>query len=477
MNIVQKENYTSASGDKFTEEDIAILTKYYIHTDYVNSNIVAFSTDTVEKIVEQDEKLYQDAIEQLYASAHPQYTFQTSQDNLLMMPEFNDIVDVRFGKPDGWVFNNYKNWDQGLWVGNFVRVAIRDDYQVKLRVIRMEFNPCHLENKFDITFSSMVQYKSKRNDFISILNEGGVSNKNAITARYASHAATADSVAISSDMILKILNSSTFTKYMNNANFNGGIANGLSPGAVISVKQISADRAEIDELFAEYVQANKVVAKILEADDAVIENLKAGLIDADHIVSRLLEADEAKITNLFASKGVIDYLESQLVVAGHIDAGELKAAIAEIDTLDADSAFVTYLNNHMATIANASIDTTIIANAVAAKITVADLFGGQIVLSDNMQIVSENGQLAMTGQAIQIGGYDDNGDFYVGIQLGYDTNGNPSLVVRNRDGATVLDANGITSNAIADGLIVNNMIHSGAITEDKLGFSIMKSGD
>ena len=107
----------------------------------------------------------------------------------------------------------------------------------------------------------------------------------------------------------------------------------------------------------------------------------------------------------------------------------------------------------------------------------ADLAAGNIVLTNTMRILSENGQMVMNGQALQIMGEDSNGDPYVGIQLGYDTNENPSLILRNEDGATILTPDGITTDAIADGLIINNMIHDGTISKDKLGFQIMESGD
>lgn len=109
--------------------------------------------------------------------------------------------------------------------------------------------------------------------------------------------------------------------------------------------------------------------------------------------------------------------------------------------------------------------------------TVGELAAGDITISDSMRILSENGNLIMNGSALQILGTDSQGNPYVGVQLGYASNGQPSLVLRNEDGATIVDPNGITSDAIADGLIVNDMIHTGTISEDKLGFQVMKSGD
>jgi len=37
---VQLENFVDSKGVKFTEKELELLKKYYIHTDYVNDNIV-----------------------------------------------------------------------------------------------------------------------------------------------------------------------------------------------------------------------------------------------------------------------------------------------------------------------------------------------------------------------------------------------------------------------------------------------------
>jgi hypothetical protein len=48
------------------------------------------------------------------------------------------------------------------------------------------------------------------------------------------------------------------------------------------------------------------------------------------------------------------------------------------------------------------------------------------------------------------------------------------LVLRNENGATIIEPSGITADAVADGLIVNNMIHDNTISENKLSFNVMK---
>ena len=83
----------------------------------------------------------------------------------------------------------------------------------------------------------------------------------------------------------------------------------------------------------------------------------------------------------------------------------------------------------------------------------------------------------MSGTALQILGEDSNGDPYVGVQLGYDTNSNPSLILRNEDGAVVVSPSGITADAIADGLIVNDMIFNHTIEKEKCHFNVATAND
>jgi len=50
----------------------------------------------------------------------------------------------------------FKAWHGQLEVGNFIRVAMREDFQVKLRVTSIGFNPFLIEPTIDLTFSNMT---------------------------------------------------------------------------------------------------------------------------------------------------------------------------------------------------------------------------------------------------------------------------------------------------------------------------------
>ena len=587
----------------FTEDELALLDKYYLHTDYTNQDIITTSISTNQQIVDTENQLYLDAMEELYVESHPQYQWTTTQDNLLLMPELHD-------------------WHGDLHVGNFIRISFRDDYQVKLRVSSITLNPLMLEPTIELQFTSMTQYKSKRNDFTAILDQANSSTKNSITSSISKKSGTDNQVNVDSALILKLLNSSTFQGYMgsNNANITGSTINAVSGNIQtiatnvinamdINVSRITGTQAQFDELFTNYLKSNLIVTKMINAQNADIENLtakiitvggtqitedliqtaqlsadqitsgtidtnrinvndvirvgtnsittiaegvistaeisadqitsgtistnrinvndvitvgtnaittiaegvittenvvatlvsatsgdfddltadsafiqylnsgiiEAGTVSADAVIAALVEAEEGDFDSLTSDSAFIQYLNSNLIIASEIRVDDLKAKLAQVDTLTAGSAFVTYLQGLSSTVAQSTITDAYIYNAVANKISVADLAAGNIVLTNTMKILSENGQMVMNGSALQIMGEDSNGDPYVGIQLGYDTNENPSLILRNEDGATILTPEGITSDAVADGLIVNNMIHDGTIARGKLGFPIVET--
>ena len=514
----------------FTDEEIALLDKYYLHTDYVNQNILTTNISTNEEIVNTEYQLYLDAIEELYVESHPQYTWTTTQDNLLLMPEFHD-------------------WHGDLHVGNFIRISFRDDYQVKLRVSSITLNPLMLEPTIELQFTTMTQYKSKRNDFAAIIDSANTSTKNSITSTISRNSGTDNQINVDSALIMKLLNSSTFQGYMgsNNANITGSTINAVSGNIEtiaadvisamdINVGRITGTQAQFDELFSNYIKSNLIVTKMLQATDADFQNMttdsalvknvltvgtdrittiaegtittenvvaamvnaqsgdfddltansafieylnsgviEAGTVSADTVIAALVEAEEGDFDNLTADSAFIQFLDANLITASEIRVDDLKAKLAQIDTLTAGSAFVTYLQGLSSTVAQSTITDAYIYNAVAGKISVGDLAAGNIVLTDTMQILSDNGQMVMNGSALQIMGEDSEGNPYVGIQLGYDTNENPSLILRNEDGATILTPSGITSDAVADGLIVNNMIHDGTIAKGKLGFPIVET--
>lgn len=505
----------------FTEEELWLLDKYRIHTDYTNENIITTSISTSADWVNTAYQLYLDAKEQLSGESQPQWTFSTTQDNFLLMPEFKD-------------------WHGQLELGSYIRVAMREDYQVKLRVITIGFNPFLIEPTIDLQFSNMVQYAAKRDDFVSLLENGRSSGKNQISSALTSVSSTAD-INIDSGFLLKLINNGVFASYMTNftSDLTGQVVGDVTTNAInavsgnigtivsdqissayINVDHITGNTAEFNELFSKYIDTEYIVAEVMKAQDADIENLSARIIRVgeegsgaittitgdyietnginaqyingdtasfNELTSKIINSDEIHALTIDASQITSGYAEfgeliSQYITAQNITTESLTAAFAQITELQANSilsenAFVERLQSFTSTTVRNVANEAYITNIVANNMSVADLQAGNIVLSDNMKILSENGALVMNGRALQVIGQDSNGDDYVGVQLGYDNESQPSLILRNENGATVLTPEGITANAIADGLIINDMILQGTISKNRLGFSVMETGD
>jgi hypothetical protein len=186
----------------------------------------------------------------------------------------------------------FHDWHGDLHVGNFIRISFRDDYQVKLRVSSITLNPLMLEPTIELQFTTMTNYKSKRNDFAAIIDSANKSAKNSITSTISRNSGTDNQINVDSALIMKLLNSSTFQGYMgsNNANITGSTITAVSGNIEqiaadtisamdINVTRIKGEQAEFDELFTKYLKSNLIVTKALNAENADIEHLTAKIID------------------------------------------------------------------------------------------------------------------------------------------------------------------------------------------------------
>ena len=390
----------------FTDEELTLLDKYYIHTDYTNDNILTTNISTNEQIVEAEHQLYLDAMEELYVESHPQYTWSTTQDNLLLMPEFHD-------------------WHGSLHVGNFIRISFRDDYQVKLRVSSITLNPLMLEPTIDLEFTTMTQYKAKRNDFAAIIDQANSSTKNSITSSISRNSGTDNQINVDSALVLKLLNSSTFQGYMgsNNANITGSTITAVSGNIQqiaadtisamdISVTRIKGEQAEFDELFTKYLKSNLIVTKALNAEDADIEHLTAKIIDvggtqitdgliktaelsADQITSGTINTDRINVNDVITvGTDKITTIAEGTITTENVVATLVNAKSGDFDNLTADSAFVQYLNSGIIEAGTVSADTIIagLADVTQEQIDKFNVLAGSAFidyLESNMIVASE----------------------------------------------------------------------------------------
>lgn len=386
-NAVAKENFVDSNDEKFTAKELWLLQRYYIHTDYVNDNIVVTNIFTNEQIVQTEYDLYKDALEQLYADSHPQWSFQTTQDNLLMMPEL-----------DGW--------HGDLEIGNFIRVGFREDdpyyihasdedNQVKLRLIGIGLNPFMIEPTIDLTFSNMVQYKSKRNDFVEIIGSAsGGSGKNQVSANY--RGKSGETVNITPDFIMKLLNSDAFKSGIGGAVAGSGgfgnVVNGYISSALddmdISVDQVSDLKTRLTQLVNGYVDANVIATKVLYAgsgifDDITTDNafvngiltvgtdsittiaegaISTAEISANQITSGTINTDRLNVSDIITvGESGITTIAENAITTENVVASLVRAQSGDFDNLTAGSAFVQYLNSGIIEAGTVSADAVIAA--------------------------------------------------------------------------------------------------------------------
>lgn len=408
----------------FTDKETYIIKSLYSQSTYTNENIIVTTLDSTADAVDKSKVLYDDALEELYVESHPQYTYTDDVENVYALPEF-------------------KEYHEQLAVNDFVRVGITDTNYIKLRVIEITYNPCDLDESMEVTFSNMIQYKAKRNDYNTLLNDAlNTSNRNGGRVNSVNKSSTSDYV-ITSEAIKQIFSNPLF-----NSMLGGTVTGGTGSGGTITA----------DTIIAELVKAKEGVFDKLTVDTAFMKYLDVKLISADKITTRILEAEQANIEKLSAK-----IIESNQINADMINVKNLLAGNAGVGNLQA---------LHL-TAQNVTIDQAVITNLIAKKMTVADLNTHTATADEFMIISSGKAGIAFKNSTQQF--YDSTGA--VRVQIGQDGTGKFNFVVKNGDKTALFDENGITQTGIPDNTIVNNMISDGTINKEKLSFTMVEPNE
>lgn len=408
----------------FTDKETYIIKSLYSQSTYTNENIIVTTLDSTADAVDKSKVLYDDALEELYVESHPQYTYTDDVENVYALPEF-------------------KKYHEQLAVNDFVRVGITDTNYIKLRVIEITYNPCDLDESMEVTFSNMIQYKAKRNDYNTLLNDAlNTSNRNGGRVNSVNKSSTSDYV-ITSEAIKQIFSNPLF-----NSMLGGTVTGGTGSGGTITA----------DTIIAELVKAKEGVFDKLTVDTAFMKYLDVKLISADKITTRILEAEQANIEKLSAK-----IIESNQINADMINVKNLLAGNAGVGNLQAV---------HL-TAQNVTIDQAVITDLIAKKMTVADLNTHTATADEFMIISSGKAGIAFKNSTQQF--YDSTGA--VRVQIGQDGTGKFNFVVKNGDKTALFDENGITQTGIPDNTIVNNMISDGTINKEKLSFTMVEPNE
>lgn len=383
--------------------------------DYTNNNILVTSIDTAVTSFEAMEELFQDGTKKLVEASQPQYSIKTDLDNLLSLSEYATFTN---GDKQSWFYK--------FNVGNFIRVGIRDDYAVKLRLLSYSYNPCATTSNIDVSYTNMINGQTGRDDFADLFDNVVESVKNSISIGTSGNG---DDIEYLTNLLEKLTRMSGFRTAVNN----------------------SVDSSTLDESVVEALEGKTIKVEKIVGNEAEFNTLFSKYIDADYINARVVISDTGEFKQLSA------------------DVANLKNAV--IGTSSTETGIIINLSA-----TNAKIDSAWIADLVAKEITVGDLKAGDIVVSDAVRIISQNengGNLTLNGSTMQF--TDKNGN--VGIQIGYGNSDTPHLFIQDENGTALWTSQGITDAAIADGLIVNDMIGDTTITKEKLAFNTVETDE
>ena len=261
----------------------------------------------------------------------------------------------------------------------------------------------------------------------------------------------------------------------------------------LKVKDAEIENAIIDKADIEDLEAVNAVIENLKVKDAEIENLvadKATINDLNAVNADIqnLKVKHAQIEDLVADKADIEDLEAVNAVIEDLKVKDAEIENAVVDNLEATKAEIGILNADFAEIktlvsGNLTSDNILSFNITADKVTMEDAFIKDAMIdtvnaakinagrinTNSVVIGSEDGGMRISGATQQF--TDKNGN--VRIQIGRDASNDFTFALYGEDGqGQIINQNGITASAIADGLIVNDMVSdNAAISGGKLDIS------
>ena len=263
---------------------------------------------------------------------------------------------------------------------------------------------------------------------------------------------------------------------------------------VASINKALIDKANVNDLNATNANVSTLQAGVADINTALIGKADISVLEANYATIKQLDAtnanvktlqtdtakintaliDKANVTDLNATNANVTKLQAGVAdinkaIIGKADIGDLNAANANIQTLTGKVADINTLVNgnltsdniqslHL-TSANTTIDNALIKNAMIDSVSANKINSGSIN-TNNVTIQSDDGSMILKGNLQQFKDKDGK----VRIQIGKDAKGNFTFVLYDENGTgQLINQNGIqSSNAIADGLIVDSKVAENA---------------
>ncbi|MGL5642929.1 MAG: phage tail protein, partial [Paraclostridium sp.] len=229
--------------------------------------------------------------------------------------------------------------------------------------------------------------------------------------------------------------------------------------SVAKITDLTVINADIANLKAQNVN----ITGKLTAIEAEFGTLKSNVA----IIDSLTVTHTAQINNLEANKASITQLNAVSATIGTLEAEVGKIQTLVNGNLSSENIQAGGITSDKLTISNGFIKNAMIESLDVSKINAGD------ISTNKFRIISNDGGIEIVGATQQF--KDKNNK--VRIQMGKDAQGNFNFIIRGEDGTTTLiDHNGIKQKAIADDLIISNMIASDAVGEKQINYSSFANG-
>lgn len=242
--------------------------------------------------------------------------------------------------------------------------------------------------------------------------------------------------------------------------------------AKASIQTLQTDLTTANQLIAKKVDAEYVKTQITESTKTITDDLTAihaivDVLDTKYATIEQLNAAKANLETLIAKKATIEDLNSAKATIG-----ELNGLVANINSILSGSIGTGTLQTIHLTAENVVIDDAVIKSANIEGLDVSKLNAGTIS-TNKFAIKSDDGGIVISGSTQQF--KDKNNK--VRLQIGKDAQGNFNFIVFGEDGTTAIyNQNGITKQAVPDGLIVDKMVANNAAIQAKKVQFIDKDG-
>lgn len=299
--------YCDTQKLQFTERDLTELSKVYYDGDYSNENMFLTDSDDQVSAIDEQLKLLDAAIDDLYIASHPQYQFTTSLDNFLALADYEDYI---------------KNINQGdyLWL-------TVDNKVVKLRVVEIQYNPLIADNSIQITFSNMIQGRSSRNDLSYVLNTPSNASKSSASGS-SNNFLNNEGITLTADLIQKLISNGAFKNGVSQI-INNEFA-GMLAGGSISLEELNAKIIKVTDLYGkngyfEYLQAKLITAGRVVADSADFKELSALAATIKSAIIGASSTETGIVINLTTENATMSEAMIKDLIAKYITVNELKA--------------------------------------------------------------------------------------------------------------------------------------------------------